>query len=197
MRSTIVRSGGECRIAIEERSAAVRFYLRRTWTTRRFSSGKRSRTIARTTLPTKPVPPKRSIVLFAKASIAEISPVPSIGTGSPVSYSPRTAFHRQLVSAFIRPPSLVSEKAETSRRPHAIRESANSFVPRRAATGAWDLSQQGIRRRRASERQPNCRKKRKTAQDQYPRARHIHEHCGPFRSPPTRAEGLGLWQCGL
>src|SRR5215471_8297752 len=66
-----------------------------------FSSGNRSRTIARRIFPRKPVVPSRSIVLSVKASIAEISPVPWRGGGSPDSYSPRTAFHLQVVRDFI------------------------------------------------------------------------------------------------
>src|SRR5215472_12615291 len=65
------------------------------------NSGKRSKTMARRTFPKNPVVPRRSIVLLLKASIAEISPVPWRGGGSPDSYSPRTAFHLHVVRDFI------------------------------------------------------------------------------------------------
>src|SRR4051812_10122630 len=69
-----------------------------------FNSGNRSRIIARSTFPRKPVQPSKSIVLLLKASIAEISPVPWRGGGSPDSYSPRTGFHLHVVRDFINEP---------------------------------------------------------------------------------------------
>src|ERR1041384_7624161 len=114
------------------------FFFGRTWTKRCFSSGKRSRIMASKTFPTKPVPPRRSIVLLVKHSIAEISPVPLSGGVSPLSYSPRTGFHRQVVRDFIKGPLPASRRAEGLKAFHAALELANSFVELHGATCAGD-----------------------------------------------------------
>src|SRR5215467_10185574 len=115
-------------------------FFGRTWTNKCFSSGKRSRIIASKTFPTKPVPPRRRIVLFVKISIAEISPVP-LGSGrSPLSYSPRTGFHRQAVRDFIKGPLLALKTAGSLKtRFHAAQEWANSSATRRVEAFVLDL----------------------------------------------------------
>src|SRR5713226_5231585 len=149
------------------------FFLGRTCTKRCFSSGKRSRIIASNTLPTNPVPPSRSIVLFVKTSIAEISPVPSNACVFPASYSPRTGFHRQAVLDFIKEPLPALRMEENLKTFHAVRESANSFARLHGATCGSDSWPRDNRPLKASERQPSCRKKRKTVRGRCPPDRRI------------------------
>src|SRR5262249_21921638 len=148
--------------------------FRRTWTIRCFNSGNRSRTIARKTLPTKPVPPSKSIVECRKDSIAEISPVPVLGGCSPASYSPRTGFHRQGLRAFIRVLLRPSEMEERSTRIPEVRESASLAVERCVEAPKMDLSRRDGLLQRAWERRPHCRKRRTILPDR----------CLPFAHTP-------------
>src|SRR5207244_1408183 len=126
----------------------------------------------------------------------EISPVPCAGGGLPDSYSPRTAFQRQVVSDFIREPSLCSGTAEISKTFREVRESANGFPARRGEGGGSDSSPPDDRPRTASAHRPSCLKKRRTAPGQCVPGSRTRECCEPSHSLPTMVAGRGPWRRG-
>src|SRR5262249_18728129 len=156
-----------------------------------FNSGNRSRIIARRTFPRKPVVPRKSIVLSLKASIAEISPVPWSGGGSPDSYSPRNSFHLHVVRDFInvswfRPVGLtfaplinVPGQSEETRgvllKIRPVQESANASQRRSCGAGGWDSLLQDVQPQKAWAHPLNCLKTRTIAQGRYFLPRRTHE----------------------
>src|SRR5215471_11353817 len=191
-----------------------------------FSSGNRSRTIARRIFPRKPVVPSRSIVLSVKASIAEISPVPWRGGGSPDSYSPRTAFHLHVVRDFIndswfRPIGLTfAPLIDSWFRPirltfapliepwlskgtegvllkiRPVRGSANASQRRSSGAGGSDSLLQDVQQQRASARLPNYLKTRRTVRGRYFPPQHTHECSALFHFLQAAAGERGPLRCG-